>query len=143
MLLSLADGTNNRKQFLVDYPGHTVLRVFPGATEPYMGGVFVQSTSFLQTQTILDALEFSLAKGGFNGRPGQKKTALRLIKTMKSTKSVSGRHRQLVGMLKKGASIDQMIGATGASRRTIFRYLNHFEDADIEIEIVNGKYRTK
>ena len=108
-----------------------------------MGGVFVQSTSFLQTQTILDALEFSLTKGGFNGRPGQKKTALRLIKTMKSTKSVSGRHRQLVGMLKKGASIDQMMSATGASRRTIFRYLNHFEDADIEIEIINGKYRTK
>ena len=101
----------------------------------------MQNTSFLETQTILKALEFSLAKGGFGSNAKQKKTATGLVKTMKSTKSVSGRHQQLVAILKKGASIEQMMKAVSASRRTIFRYLNHFEEAGHDIVIANGKYK--
>jgi hypothetical protein len=103
----------------------------------------VENTSFLETQTILRALEFAVAKGGFAGNARQKKAALNLIREMQSNRSVSGRHQQLVGMLKKGASIDQMIKATGASRRTVFRYLNHFEQAGLDIKIEEGKYRLK
>ena len=103
----------------------------------------MESTSFLQTQTILRALEFTLGKGGFGSNAKQKKAAAALIKSMKSNKSVSGRHQQLVGMLKKGATINQMIKATGSSRRTIFRYLNHFEEADVDIILVDGKYKLK
>ncbi len=103
----------------------------------------VQSTSFLQTQTIVRALEFALAKGGFGRNAKQKKSAATLIKNMKSNKSVSGRHHQLVTMLKRGATLEQMMKAASASRRTIFRYLNHFEEADIDIVIDNGKYRLK
>ena len=108
-----------------------------------MGDYTVQSTSYLQTQTILRALEFALSKGGFGTNAHQKKTALALIKDMKSNESVSGRHQQLTAMLKKGASIAEMIKAAGASRRTIFRYLNHFEDAGLDISIVDGKYKLK
>ena len=103
----------------------------------------MQDTSFLQTQTILRALEFTLAKKGFGDGPAQRKAAVELIKKMKSTKTVSGRHQQLRAMLKQGATIDQMIKATGSSRRTIFRYLNHFEDAGIDIVILDGKYGLK
>ena len=101
----------------------------------------MRKTSFLQTQTILQALEFTLAKGGFGNNARQKRTAAGLLKDMKSTKSVSGRHQQLKTMLKKGATLDQMIKATGSSRRTIFRYLNHFEDAGMGIVLAGGKYR--
>ncbi len=101
----------------------------------------VRNTSFLETQTILRALEFALAKGGFGANTKQKKAAAALIKTMKSTKSVSGRHQQLIAMLKKGASLAQMMKATGSSRRTVFRYLNHFEDAGLDIALAKGKYK--
>lgn len=103
----------------------------------------MQNTSFLETQTILRALEFSLAKGGFGTNARQKRTASGLVKTMKSNKSVAGRHQQLVAVLKKGASIEQMMKAVGASRRTIFRYLNHFEEAGHDIVISGGRYTLK
>jgi len=103
----------------------------------------VQSTSYLQNQTILRALEFAMSKGGFGTNARQKKTALALIKDMKSNESVSGRHQQLSAMLRKGASIAEMMKATNSSRRTIFRYLNHFEDAGVNISITDGKYKLK
>ena len=103
----------------------------------------MRNTSFLETQTILRALEFALAKGGFGANAKQKKAAGALIKSMKSTRSVSGRHQQLIAMLKKGATLAQMMKATGSSRRTIFRYLNHFEDAGLDIVLANGKYKLK
>ena len=103
----------------------------------------MQSTSYLQTQTILRSLEFAISKGGFGKNTHQKKTALALIKNMKSNESVSGRHQQLTAMLRKGASIAEMMKAARASRRTIFRYLNHFEDAGLYISITDGKYKLK
>ena len=103
----------------------------------------MQNTSFLETQTIRRALEFALAKGAFGKNVRQKKAATALVKEMKSSKTVSGRHDLLKKILRKGATIDQMIKATGSSRRTIFRYLNHFEDAGVDIVIENGKYRLK
>lgn len=99
----------------------------------------MQKTSYAQTQAILRALEFAAARGGFTS-PDQKKTALALIKSMRSTKSVSGRHQQLTSMLKKGATIDEMKKATGASRRTIFRYLNHLKEAGLNVSPRGGTY---
>lgn len=103
----------------------------------------MQQTSFLQTQTILRALEFSLTKGAFGDNANQKKTALTLIKEMKGAKSVSGRHQLLTGILKKGSSLEEMMKVTGSSRRTVFRYLNSFEEAGVEIELTGGKYKMK
>ena len=114
------------------------------ATNNDIGGELrVQNTSFLQTQTILRALEFTLTKKGFGKSAPQKKAAESLIKKMKSNKTVSGRHQQRRSILKRGATINQMIKATGSSRRTIFRYLNQFEEAGIDIIITNGKYSLK
>ena len=101
----------------------------------------LQSTSFVQTQTILRALEFGITKGAFKTNAKQKKAAVALVQQMKSNKSVSGRHQQLLSLLKKGATISQMIKTTRSSRRTIFRYLNHLEEAGVGLELVNGRYR--
>jgi hypothetical protein len=107
------------------------------------GDTSVQNTSFAETQTILRALEFAMARGGFGGNVKQKKMAAVLIRRMQSNKSVSGRHLQLMSVLKRGATIDQMIKVTGSSRRTIFRYLNHLEEAGFDIIITDGKYKFK
>ena len=109
----------------------------------HKGEFVVQNTSFVQTQTIIHALEFAISKGGFGRNQQQKRTAAALIKNMKSNTSVSGRHQQLVALLKKGVTLEGMMKAASASRRTIFRYLNHFEDAGIDIVIDNGRYRLK
>jgi len=102
----------------------------------------VQHTSFLESETILKALEFASAKGGLtNAR--QKKTAAALIKRMKSNQSLSGRHQQLRDLLKRGATIEDMIKSIGSSRRTVFRYLNHFEQAGLTIALEDGKYKLK
>lgn len=97
--------------------------------------------SFSQTQAVLKALEFAIAKGGFGNNAKLKKTAQTLVKNMRSNESLSGRHEKLIGLLRKGATISEMIKATASSRRTIFRYLNQFEDAGLDIKLVDGKYR--
>ncbi len=101
----------------------------------------VQNTSFAETQVVLRALDFALAKGGFGGNASQKKTAVALVKKLKSNRSVGGRHLKLVGMIKKGATIDEMIKVAGSSRRTVFRYLNHLEEAGFNITLADGKYK--
>ncbi len=101
----------------------------------------MKSTSYVQTQTIIRALEFTLAKNGFGKDTQHNTTAQSLLKSMNSNKSVSGRHQQIATLLKKGSSVSQMMKSVGASRRTIFRYLNHFEDAGFSINIDNGKYQ--
>ncbi|MEK6674613.1 MAG: hypothetical protein AABZ47_03040 [Planctomycetota bacterium] len=103
----------------------------------------MQNTSFVETQTILRALEFALTKGGFGSNAKQKKTASSLVVQMKSNKSVSGRHHQLVTLLTKGATIEQMMKSTDSSRRTVFRYLNHFEESGVELKLEDGKYLLK
>ncbi len=102
----------------------------------------MQKTNFLETQTILRALEYALARGGFASNARQKQTASTLIKSMKGSASASGRYRQLMTMLKKGATLKQLMKTAGSSRRTIFRYLNHFEDAGVSIVLEGTKYRT-
>ena len=106
-----------------------------------MGELHVQNTSYVQTQTMIRALEFTLAKDGFGINTQHKDTAKSLLKSMNSKKSVSGRHKQIASLLKKGSSVSQMMKSVGASRRTIFRYLNHIEDAGFNINIDNGKYQ--
>jgi hypothetical protein len=88
-------------------------------------------------------LEFALAKGGFSDNPAHKRTAIALVKELKGNKSVGGRHQVLTTLLKKGVTLSDMIKATGSSRRTIFRYLNHFEEAGMNINLENGRYRLK
>jgi hypothetical protein len=103
----------------------------------------VQHAKFLETETILSALEFTSAKGGFGKNAKLKTTAETLIRSMKSKKSFSGRQQQLRALLKKGATIGDMIKAINCSRRTVFRYLNDFEDAGLAIVLTDGKYRLK
>ena len=101
----------------------------------------MRRSSFLETQTILRALEFASGKGGFSNNAKMKKMAQSLIKEMKSNKTISGRQQQLETLLKKGATLGEMVRATGASRRTVFRYLNHFEDAGLTLTLAGNRYR--
>ncbi len=87
--------------------------------------------------------QFALNKGGFGDNAKQKKAAAQLIKDMSSTKSVSGRQQEVMTMLRKGATLEQMMKATGSSRRTVFRYLNHFEEAGLDMVLEKGFYKLK
>ena len=65
----------------------------------------MRTTSFIANQTILKALDYTLAKGGFGANAKLKKSAVELVKELKSTRSVSGRHQQIMTMLKKGTTL--------------------------------------
>lgn len=103
----------------------------------------MQTTSYVQTQAMLHALEFTLERGGFGSNHHYKKAAQALIQQMKSHRSVSGRQQQLAALLKKGATIEQMMKATRSSRRTVFRYLNYFEEAGMTIDLSGSVYKLK
>lgn len=103
----------------------------------------MRSIKFEETRAIVTALEFALKKGAFGQDSSQKKVAARILKAMKSEDTPSGRQQQVVQALRKGATIGQMMKAIGASRRTVFRYLNHFEEAGLEIELDGSEYRLK
>lgn len=103
----------------------------------------MRTRSYEETQAIVAALEFALKKGGFGQDSSRKRTAVRMLKDMRSASTMSGRQQQVVQALTRGATVSQMMKAIGASRRTIFRYLNHFEEAGLEIELTGSKYRMK
>ena len=103
----------------------------------------MQQSSFTETETILQALKFAQSKGAFGRDARRKRVAGELIKRMRSNRSLSGRHQQLRDLLRRGATIEEMIRGIHASRRTVFRYLNHFEEAGLTIVLEGGKYRVK
>lgn len=103
----------------------------------------MRGASYLEMQTIVAALEFALSRGEFDAKARQKRAAQQLIKRLRSNRTISGRQEQIMALLKNGASIPQMVQASGTSRRTIFRYLNHYEEAGFDLEIANGKYQIR
>mgnify|MGYP002624841957 CR=1 FL=1 len=100
----------------------------------------MQHSNFVETETILRAIEFAQAKGAFSRDPRLQKAATALIKRMKSNRTPSGRQQQLRNLLREGASIKDMIRGIGASRRTVFRYLNDFEEAGLRLVLEDGRY---
>ena len=87
-------------------------------------------------------MEFALQNGAFDN-DNEKKTARALVKRMNSNRTTGGRHEQVLAILRRGATIEQMMKAASASRRTVFRYLNHLEEVDFEIVVTDGVYKVK
>jgi biotin operon repressor len=46
----------------------------------------------------------------------------------------------MIGLMEKGASLADIGRKLRSSRRTVFRYLNHLEDACISITLDKNKY---
>ena len=74
------------------------------------------ATKAARVADIRERMEADVEEVGKKAREA-KKAAQALLKSMQSNRSVSGRHQQLVDMLKKGATVEQMMKSATSSRR--------------------------
>jgi len=97
-------------------------------------------SDFAETFAIHVALKASLKSRQYDKQPSVRKAAETLCKELEAPRSIYGRQLQMLGLMEKGASIADLGRRLRCSRRTAFRYLNHLEEADIDIKLDGGKY---
>ena len=64
----------------------------------------------------------------------------KLCQELAGERSIYGRQLSMIRLMEKGATIEALGKKLRCSRRTVFRYLNHLEDAGVSIKLENGKY---
>jgi len=97
-------------------------------------------SDFVETLAIHVALKQAIKAKQYDKNPSVKKAAEDLCKELESPKSIYGRQLQMINLMEKGATIADLGRKLRCSRRTAFRYLNHLEDAGIDIKLDDGKY---
>ena len=98
-------------------------------------------SDFSETFAVHAALKHALSRKLFVGDARTQKAAATLVKSLEGDRSIYGRQLKMIGLMGKGASIQQMGKSLRCSRRTVFRYLNHLENAGIGVTLEGGKYR--
>ncbi len=96
---------------------------------------------FTQTRAIHAALKIALDKKHFAKQPELRRAAEGILKEIEADDSAYGRQLRMLNVMKKGASIEELGKKLGASRRTIFRYLNYLEQAGFNIRLEGSRYR--
>ncbi len=98
-------------------------------------------SDFTETLAIHVALKNALKAREYNKIPAVQKSAEKLCRELQSERSIYGRQLGMVKLMEKGASIEALGRKLHCSRRTVFRYLNHLEDAGVPIKLEEGRYR--
>ncbi len=93
-----------------------------------------------ETLAIHIALKAARKTGKFKEHAAVKKAADRLCSELESGRSIYGRQLKMIGLMEKGASLVDLSRKLRCSRRTVFRYLNHLEDAGIHLKLEGVKY---
>jgi len=106
-----------------------------------MAGQLSARSDFTETLAIHVALKSALKSNRYSGNPAARKAAEKLCKELESERSIYGRQLKMIKLMKKGVTIGVLGRSLRCSRRTAFRYLNHLEEANIAIELIDGKYR--
>ena len=97
-------------------------------------------SDFTQTYAIHIALKNALKSKKYDGLPAVQKAAEALCKELGSDQSVYNRQLKMISMLQKGASMMDLHRKLKCSRRTLYRYLNEFEEAGVSIQLEGKKY---
>ena len=106
-----------------------------------MAGQLSGSSDFAETLAIHVALKAAIKTGKYAKNPALKRAALNLRESLESDKSIFGKQLKMLKLMETGASVPELGRRLRTSRRTLFRYLNYLEDAGIEIELTDGRYR--
>lgn len=106
-----------------------------------MAGQLSAKSDFTETFAIHVALKHALKSKRYEGTPEVRKAAEALCKDLEGEKSIYGRQLKMITAMEGGATIAELGRKLRSSRRTIFRYLNHLEDAGVSITLHDGKYR--
>ena len=99
-------------------------------------------SDFTESLAIHIALKNALKMKKFDKMPSVRKAADALCKDLGSDQSVYGRQLKMLSLMEKGASMMELYRKLKCSRRTLYRYLNEFEEAGVNIDLENEKYST-
>ncbi len=97
-------------------------------------------SDFTETFAIHVALKGALKSQQYGGNAAVRKAAERLCADLAGERSIYGRQLKMINLMEKGTSLAEIGRKLRCSRRTVFRYLNHLEDAGISITLDNNKY---
>jgi DNA-binding NarL/FixJ family response regulator len=97
-------------------------------------------SDFTETMAIHVALKAALKGRQYQKQDAVQKSAERLCKELQSERSIYGRQLKMINLMEKGATLAEIGRKLRCSRRTVFRYLNHLEDAGISIKLHGSKY---
>ena len=98
-------------------------------------------SDFTETFAIHVALRGALKSKQYNKNAAVKRAAEKLFAELESERSIFGRQLKMVKLMERGSSLAEMGRKLRCSRRTVFRYLNHLEDAGISIKLQGSKYK--
>ena len=97
-------------------------------------------SDFTETFAIHVALRSALRAKQYEKNVAVKKAAETLCQDLQGERSIYGRQLKMINLMEKGASLAEIGRKLRCSRRTVFRYLNHLEDAGISIKLQGTKY---
>ena len=98
-------------------------------------------SDFTETFAIHVALKQALKAKHYDKTPAVQKVAEALCHDLQGEKSIYGRQLKMINLMEKGVTIEALGRKLKCSRRTVFRYLNHLEDAGVPIMLEDGRYR--
>ena len=98
-------------------------------------------SEFTETLALHVGLKNALKSRQYSKIPAVQKAAERLCSELQGGRSIYGRQLSMIKLMEKGATIEALGRKLRCSRRTVFRYLNHLEDAGVGINLDGGRYR--
>jgi len=105
-----------------------------------MASQLTARSDFTETFAIHIALKAALKARHYEKHDAVQKSAERLCKELQGERSIYGRQLKMINLMEKGATLADIGRKLRCSRRTVFRYLNHLEDAGISIKLQGSKY---
>ncbi len=106
-----------------------------------MASQLTAQSDFTETFAVHLAIKSALKAKRFHQHAAVRKAAEKLCQELEGERSIYGRQLKMIRLMEKGASLPELGRKLRCSRRTVFRYLNHLEDAGISIELVGTAYR--
>ena len=97
-------------------------------------------SDFTETFAIHVALKSAMKGKAYEKNAAVKKAAEKLCKDLAGERSIYGRQLKMINLMERGATLAEIGRKLRCSRRTVFRYLNHLEDAGIAIKLQGTKY---
>lgn len=97
-------------------------------------------SDFIESLAVHAGLKLALKQRVFKNSPRARKSAEGLLASLESSRSTYGRQLKMLQLMQKGASVQTMGKSLRCSRRTVFRYLNHLENAGVEITLSGETY---
>jgi len=109
-------------------------------TEQVMPTNVKHRSDFTETLAIHAALRAAMKQRLFAADDRVRKSAQKLVAALEGERTIYGRQLKMLALMHKGATIDTMRRRLRCSRRTIFRYLNHLENAGLSLSLEGQVY---